>query len=150
MENAATRFFSLSTLMSPMSLLTARCLNGNSGTLGFNLRSTFRCCALWKIGSVNLAATSSVAPLPAEATTSLLPIAFIGYLSSHSFCLRHISRRRTLMTRNRTIHFNCAKLGRCSGCKGKCALRVPPCFASLQQGNHPCGSTSLLRPLDCT
>ncbi len=61
-----------------------------------------------------------------------------------------ISRRRTLMTRNRTIHFNCAKLGRCSGCKGKCALRVPPCFASLQQGNHPCGSTSLLRPLDCT
>ena len=85
MENAATRFFSLSTLMSPMSLLTARCLNGNSGTLGFNLRSTFRCCALWKIDSVNLAATSSVAPLKAEATTSLLLIAFIGYLFCYDF-----------------------------------------------------------------
>lgn len=85
MENAATRFFSLSTLMSPMSLLTARCLNGNSGNLGFNLRSTFRCCALWKIDSVNLAATSSVAPLPAEATTSLLLIAFIGYLFCYDF-----------------------------------------------------------------
>ena len=32
-----------------------------------------------------LAATSSVAPLPAEATTSLLPIAFIGYLSRSDF-----------------------------------------------------------------
>ena len=41
--------------------------------------------ALWKIDSVNLAATSSVAPLPAEATTSLLLIAFIGYLSRYDF-----------------------------------------------------------------
>ena len=32
-----------------------------------------------------LAAASIVAPLPAEATTSLLPIAFIGYLSRSDF-----------------------------------------------------------------
>ena len=25
-----------------------------------------------------------------------------------------------------------------SNAKGKCALRVPPHFGSLQQGNHPC------------
>ena len=41
--------------------------------------------ALWKIDSVNLAATSSVAPFPAEATTSLLLIAFFGYLSRYDF-----------------------------------------------------------------
>ena len=41
--------------------------------------------ALWKIDSVNLAATSSVVPLTAEATTSLLLIAFIGYLFCYDF-----------------------------------------------------------------
>ena len=40
---------------------------------------------LGEIDGVNLAATSSVTPLPAEATTSLLLIAFIGYLSRYEF-----------------------------------------------------------------
>ena len=130
-------FSSLSTLMSPMSVLTARCLNGTQRHS--RLQPTL--IVGQRHGNCDvrsaLAATSSVAPLPAEATTSLLPIAFVGYLSSHSFCLRHISRRRTLMTRNRTIHFNCAKLGRCSGCKGKCALRVPPIFSKRKMRQSP-------------
>jgi hypothetical protein len=71
--------------MSPMSLLTARCLNGNSGTLGLQPTPIVG----QRHGNCDvrsaLAATSSVAPLPAEATTSLLLIAFIGYLFCYDF-----------------------------------------------------------------
>ena len=71
--------------MSPMSVQTAQCLNGNSGTLG--LQPTL--IVGQRHGNCDvrpaLAATSSVAPLPAEATTSLLPIAFFGYLFCYDF-----------------------------------------------------------------
>ena len=122
-----------------MSLLTARCLNCNSGTLGFNLRSTFRCYALWgnrqRLNLLRLRVWLHFR-LRLQPLCCWLPFSatFLAILFAYgTFC-----RWRTLVDRNRTIHFNCAKLGRCSGRKGKFALRVPPFFASLHNGYHPC------------
>ena len=58
-----------------------------------------------------LAATSSVAPLPAEATTSLLPIAFIGYLSCYETarnteCKLALAVPRYAITLRRKIKFS--------------------------------------------